>query len=72
MISKEALEEFKKIWREEKGTEILDEEATEEAVNLLTLYNVIYRPIKKEWMEDYERRKGIKTANEQRGDNKSS
>jgi hypothetical protein len=32
----------------------------EEAVSLLTMFNAIYRPIKKEWLEDYEIRKGIK------------
>lgn len=62
MISNEALEEFKKIWREEKGTEISDEDAMDEAVNLLTLFNAIYRPIKKEWLEDYEARKLLKNS----------
>jgi hypothetical protein len=62
MISKEALEEFKQIWREEKGEEISDEFAMEEATNLLTLYNAIYRPIKKEWMEDYEARQLLKQS----------
>lgn len=56
MISKEALEEFKKIWREEKGTEISDEEAMEEATALLTIMNVTYRPIKKEWLKEFEKR----------------
>ena len=54
MISKEALEEFKKIWREEQGAEISDEEAMEEAVSLLTMFNAIYRPIKKKWFENCE------------------
>ena len=66
MISKEALEEFKQIWREKKGTEISDEEAMDKAVNLLTLYNIIYHPIKKEWMEDYERRKADKAKNDKK------
>lgn len=60
MISEQALREFKQIWKEEKGGEISDELAIEEAINLLTLYNAIYRPIKKEWLEDYLRRKRLK------------
>lgn len=53
MLSKKALEEFKQIWREEKGEDVSDELAVEEAINLLTLFNVVYRPIKKEWLEEY-------------------
>ena len=56
MLSKQALEEFKKIWREEKGEDISDAEATDEAINLLTMMNAIYRPIKKEWVEELERK----------------
>lgn len=54
MISAKALQDFKQIWKEEKGEEISDELAMEEAVNLLTLYNAIYRPIKKEWSQEYD------------------
>ncbi len=51
-LSKEALEEFKKIWKEEFKEEIVDEKAMNEASNLLTLFNAVYRPVKKEWLED--------------------
>lgn len=54
MLSKEALEEFKAIWRKQFGEDISDEKATEEGINLLTMMNVIYRPIKKQWAEDYD------------------
>lgn len=54
MLSHEALEDFKKIWREQFGEDISDEKATEEGINLLTMFNVIYRPIKKEWLKEYE------------------
>lgn len=54
MLSDKALEEFKKIWREEKGEDISDEKAAEEAINLLTLMDAIYKPIKKEWLKDFE------------------
>jgi len=57
MISKAALEEFKKIWREEYGEEISDEFALEKATALLSVVDKIYRPIKKDWLDEYDRRK---------------
>lgn len=54
MLSKKALEEFKAIWRKQFGEDISDEKATEEGINLLTMMNTIYQPIKKQWMDDYE------------------
>ena len=54
MISRKALEEFKAIWRKEFNEDISDEKATEEGIKLLTLFNAVYRPIKKEWVEDYD------------------
>lgn len=57
MLSKKALEEFKTIWRKQFGEDISDEKATEEGSNLLNLFNVIYRPIKKEWLKDDEDKK---------------
>ncbi|OGG39679.1 hypothetical protein A3A21_00040 [Candidatus Jorgensenbacteria bacterium RIFCSPLOWO2_01_FULL_45_25b] len=52
MTSDKALQEFKAIWKEEKGTEISDEQAMEEATQLLTLFDAIYKPIKKSWLND--------------------
>ena len=60
MISQTALQEFKKIWAEEFGEEISDEQATELGINLLTLFNYIYRPIKKEWLEEFSDDKNLK------------
>lgn len=54
MLSQQALKEFKEIWKKKYGEEISDEFALEQALNLLTLFDVIYRPIKKEWLEEYE------------------
>lgn len=54
MLTKEAIEEFKQIWREQFGEEISDEKAAEEGVNLLTMFDAIYRPIKKEWIDELE------------------
>lgn len=52
MISEEALQEYKKIHREEFGEDISDEKAMDDAVNLLTFFDVVYRPIKKEWLKE--------------------
>jgi hypothetical protein len=51
MISETALKEFKKLYVEEFKEEISDEQAIVLGTNLLTLFNHIYRPIKKEWLE---------------------
>lgn len=56
MLSDKALQEFKKIYREEYGEEISDEKATELGINLLNFYDKIYRPIKKSWEETYKRK----------------
>ena len=54
MISDTALKEFQAIWREEFQEEISDEAAMVEATQLLTLFDAIYRPIKKEWVKQYD------------------
>jgi hypothetical protein len=55
-ISQKALEEFKDIWRKQFGEEISDKDAYEEAICLLRLFKVIYRPLptknKKEQNQD--------------------
>ena len=56
MISKEALDEFKSIWKKEFGEEISDAKALDEATNLLTLMNAVYRPIKKEWLDEFNKK----------------
>lgn len=54
MISEAALREFKKIWKDEFGSEIPDDAAMEEAVNLLAMFNAVYRPLKQSEIEAYE------------------
>jgi hypothetical protein len=44
-LSKEAIEEFKKIYYKEFGKALSDEEAQEKGQNLLSLFKIIYRPI---------------------------
>ena len=53
MLSDSALQNFKKIYKEQYGQEISDAEALELGANLLNLYNHIYRPIKKEWLDKF-------------------
>lgn len=50
MLSASALKSFKEIYRAEYGEDIPDAQASELALNLLTLYDHIYRPLKKEWL----------------------
>jgi hypothetical protein len=52
MISKEAIDEFKAIWKSETGSEIDDQKALAEATRLLVFMNAIYRPLKKEWVNE--------------------
>ena len=51
MISETALQEFKKLYIEEFGEEISDEQAMKLGTNLLTLFHHIHRPVKKDWLE---------------------
>lgn len=46
MLSREALTKFQELWKQEKGEDLSDDIAMEEATKLLTLFDVIYRPIK--------------------------
>lgn len=52
MLSQRALQEFKQIWKEEYQEEISDEFAAENGSNLLVLFDNIYRPIKKDWLNE--------------------
>ena len=54
MISKEALEEFKRIWKKQFNEDISDEKALKSGTKLLILMNAIYCPIKKEWLKGSE------------------
>ena len=52
MISKEAIEEFKVLYKKVYGEDISDQEALKRATNLLNLYSIVYSPVKKEWLEE--------------------
>ncbi|OGE77420.1 MAG: hypothetical protein A3B91_05055 [Candidatus Yanofskybacteria bacterium RIFCSPHIGHO2_02_FULL_41_29] len=53
MISKEALEQFKEIYKLEYGEELPDDLAEDLAFNYLNLFDQVYRPIKQEWADEY-------------------
>lgn len=55
MIDEKALKEFKEIWFEIYKEEISDDFAIEKAINLLTFFKNVYKPIKKDWLEEYEK-----------------
>lgn len=44
-LSKAAIEEFKRIYKEEFGEELSDQEATEKAQRLISFFKIIYRRI---------------------------
>ena len=56
-LSKQAINEFKSIYKEEFGEDISDRKAYELAANLLILFKIIYRPIPKE-----RKKKGLKAV----------
>jgi len=51
MVSEKALKEFKAIWKEEFGQTISDEFAMEHATTILTFFDAVYRPVKKDWVQ---------------------
>lgn len=53
MLSKEALEDFKKIWREQFGEDISNEDAMEQATRLLNICRVVFQPMPKAWEKRY-------------------
>lgn len=44
-LSKQAIKDYKEIYKKEFGEEISDEEAREQGARLLNLFKIIYRPI---------------------------
>jgi hypothetical protein len=48
-LTKEDINKYKEIYRQEFGEDISDQEAFEQATNLINMMRVVYRPIKKSW-----------------------
>ncbi len=64
MISETALQAFKKTYLEEFGEEISDEQAMELATSLLSLFDHIYRPVKKKWLDEVSDEKNLTKPND--------
>lgn len=45
MLSKEAIKEFKEIWKAEYKQRLSDKEAIGRAIRLISFFKVIYKPI---------------------------
>lgn len=65
MISKERLEEFKRLYKKRFNEDLSDADALEKATKLLRMVELIYKPITK---EDYEK---LQKRREERGEGKS-
>lgn len=52
MLSREAIDEFKGIYRQEYGQELPDTEAVKMATEFITFFKAIYRPIPKDEYEN--------------------
>jgi hypothetical protein len=51
MLSEEALQEFKRIYKEEYNTDISEKDAAELAIGLLGYFNKVFRPIQRSWLQ---------------------
>lgn len=60
-LSRKAIEEYKAIYKKEFGEDSTDTEAEEQGMNLLRLFQIIYKPIPKSWRIVY--------SNKQKQDN---
>ena len=54
-LSKEAIKEFKEIYKKEFGEEISDREAYDKASNLLRLFEAVYKPIPKDKQQEFKK-----------------
>jgi len=57
MLSKESLEEYKRIWKKVFNEDISDDKALETATKLLRLMRVVYGPIAQEDVDMIEKRR---------------
>lgn len=59
MLSKQAFDEFKAIYKQKYGEGIDEEELFTLACSLLAGVDAIYHPIKKEWLDEYNNSKSL-------------
>lgn len=53
--SKEAIEEFKEIYKKVSGEKITDQEAYDKASRLLRLFEAIYKPVPKDKEKEFKK-----------------
>lgn len=53
----EAVEEYRELYKKQYGEELSLEDAREKAEGFLNFFKTIHKPIKKEWIEQYKRKK---------------
>ena len=53
--SKEAVEEFKEIYKDKSAKELSDQEAYDMAINLLRAFEAVYRPIPKDKGKEFKK-----------------
>lgn len=56
MLSKEAVEEFKAIYKKQFKKDLTDQEALEKATSLINLMRIIYKPMTKDEYETVQKR----------------
>ncbi len=54
-ISKQAIQEFKEIYKKESGKEISDNDAYDMAMNLLLAFKAVYKPIPKDQEKEFKK-----------------
>jgi hypothetical protein len=52
LISQKALKEFITLYQEEFGIELDETTALAVAINLLTFFDHVYRPVNQEWLDE--------------------
>jgi len=55
MLSANAINEYKEIYKKEFNVDISDQEALAQGTKLLRIFNIIYKPISKEWIKKHEK-----------------
>ena len=56
MISKEQLQDFKRLYKEHFGKDISDADALESATKLIDMLRVVYKPMTKEEFDELAKR----------------
>lgn len=56
LLPTEAIVEYQALYKQEYGQDISYEEAQRQGLKLLNLYDAIYRPVKKNWIKEVEKK----------------